>query len=46
MDYAAVTTTTVEELLGRPPIHLAEWAARHRDALLDAAIATPEPATT
>jgi hypothetical protein len=44
MDYAAVTTTTVEELLGRPPIHLAEWAARHRDALLDAAVA--EPATT
>jgi hypothetical protein len=44
MDYAAVTTTTVEELLGRPPIHLAEWAARHRDALLDAV--TAEPATT
>jgi NAD(P)H dehydrogenase (quinone) len=36
MDYAAVTTTTVEELLGRPPIHLAEWAVRHRDALLAA----------
>jgi NAD(P)H dehydrogenase (quinone) len=45
MDYAAVTTTTVEELLGRPPIHLSEWAVRHRDALLDAAVATPEPAT-
>jgi uncharacterized protein YbjT (DUF2867 family) len=44
MDYAAVTTTTVEELLGRPPIHLAEWAARHRDTLLDAVI--EEPATT
>jgi uncharacterized protein YbjT (DUF2867 family) len=46
MDYAAVTTTTVEELLGRPPIHLAEWAVRHRDALLAAATATPQPATT
>jgi NAD(P)H dehydrogenase (quinone) len=34
MDYSAVTTATVEELLGRPPIHLAEWAVRHRDALL------------
>jgi uncharacterized protein YbjT (DUF2867 family) len=41
MDYAAVTTDTVEELLGRPPIHLAEWADRHRDALL-----APETATT
>jgi hypothetical protein len=36
MDYAAATTTTVQELLGRPPIHLAEWAAGHRDALLAA----------
>jgi NAD(P)H dehydrogenase (quinone) len=34
MDYSAVTTTTVEELLGRPPMHLAEWAGRHREALL------------
>jgi hypothetical protein len=41
MDYAAVTTDTVAELLGRPPIHLAEWADRHRDALL-----APETATT
>jgi uncharacterized protein YbjT (DUF2867 family) len=40
MDYAARTTTTVEELLGRPPIHLAEWAVGHRDALL-AADTTP-----
>jgi uncharacterized protein YbjT (DUF2867 family) len=40
MDYAAVTTTTVEELLGRPPIHLAEWAVRHRDALLAGDTAT------
>jgi NAD(P)H dehydrogenase (quinone) len=36
MDYSAVTTTTVEDLLGRPPEHLAGWAARHRDALLAA----------
>jgi NAD(P)H dehydrogenase (quinone) len=36
MDYSAVTTTTVEELLGRPPMHLAEWAVIHRDALLAA----------
>jgi NAD(P)H dehydrogenase (quinone) len=36
MDYAAVTTTTVEDLLGRPPTHLAEWAVLHRDALLAA----------
>jgi NAD(P)H dehydrogenase (quinone) len=36
MDYAAVTTTTVEELLGRPPMHLGEWAVRHQDALLAA----------
>jgi NAD(P)H dehydrogenase (quinone) len=40
MDYAAVTTDTVEELLGRPPIHLAEWAVRHRDALLATETAT------
>jgi uncharacterized protein YbjT (DUF2867 family) len=46
MDYAATTTTTVEELLGRPPIHLAEWAVRHREALLEAATAIPQPATT
>jgi NAD(P)H dehydrogenase (quinone) len=36
MDYAAVATNTVEELLGRPPMHLAAWAALHRDALLAA----------
>lgn len=46
MDYAAVTTTTVEEQLGRPPIHLGEWAVRHREALLAAATTTPQPATT
>ena len=35
MDYAAVTTTTVRDLLGREPIHLTEWALAHRDELLD-----------
>jgi uncharacterized protein YbjT (DUF2867 family) len=40
MDYSAVTTTTVEDLLGRPPMHLAEWAVLHRDALLAADTAT------
>ncbi|MFC8350774.1 NmrA family NAD(P)-binding protein [Streptomyces sp. NPDC057280] len=34
-DYAAVTTTTVEELLGRDPVHLDTWAAAHRQELLD-----------
>ena len=46
MDYAATSTTTVEELLGRPPIHLAEWAVRHREALLAEATASPQPVTT
>jgi NAD(P)H dehydrogenase (quinone) len=46
MDYAAVATTTVEELLGRPPTRLGDWAVRHRDALLAAATVTPQPATT
>ncbi|MDQ1487178.1 MAG: hypothetical protein QOJ62_2871 [Actinomycetota bacterium] len=35
MDYSAVTTTTVHDLLGREPIHLAEWVRRHRAELLD-----------
>jgi hypothetical protein len=46
MDYAATSTTTVEELLGRPPIHLAEWAVRHREALLAAATAISQPVAT
>jgi uncharacterized protein YbjT (DUF2867 family) len=46
MDYPAVTTSTVEELLGRPPIHLADWAVRHDDALLAAATVTPQLAAT
>jgi hypothetical protein len=36
MDYSAITTTTVEDLLGRPPMHLADWAVSHREALLKA----------
>jgi uncharacterized protein YbjT (DUF2867 family) len=42
MDYSAITTTTVEDLLGRPPIHLAEWAVGHREALLAADSATTD----
>jgi NAD(P)H dehydrogenase (quinone) len=34
MDPTIYTTTTVEDLLGRPPIHLQNWAALHRDGLL------------
>ncbi|MFC7674220.1 NmrA family NAD(P)-binding protein [Mycolicibacterium sp. GCM10028919] len=34
MNYSAVTTTTVADLLGREPIHLRDWAAGHRDQLL------------
>ncbi|AWS44216.1 NmrA family NAD(P)-binding protein [Streptosporangium sp. 'caverna'] len=34
LDYGAVTTSTIEDLLGRPPVHLADWAIRNRDALL------------
>ncbi|WP_326624529.1 MULTISPECIES: NmrA family NAD(P)-binding protein [unclassified Streptomyces] len=35
MDYSAVTTSTVQDLLGREPIHLASWATTHRQELLD-----------
>ncbi|MET0455215.1 MAG: NmrA family NAD(P)-binding protein [Mycobacterium sp.] len=35
MDYSAVTTTTVRDLLGREPIHLVDWARTHRSELLD-----------
>jgi uncharacterized protein YbjT (DUF2867 family) len=42
MDYSAITTTTVEDLLGRPPIHLAEWAVGHREGLLAADSATTD----
>ncbi|WP_369227759.1 hypothetical protein AB5J52_46335 [Streptomyces sp. R39] len=33
-DYAAVTTSTVEDPLGRDPVHLDAWAAAHRQELL------------
>jgi uncharacterized protein YbjT (DUF2867 family) len=35
MDYSAVTTTTVRDLLGREPIHLTDWALAHQRELLD-----------
>jgi uncharacterized protein YbjT (DUF2867 family) len=35
MEYAAITTTTVRDLLGREPIHLPDWAHTHRRELLD-----------
>ncbi|MGW6158906.1 NmrA family NAD(P)-binding protein [Streptomyces sp. NPDC055144] len=35
MDYSAVTTSTVQDLLGREPIHLEAWATAHRQELLD-----------
>ena len=37
MDYGAVATSTVQDLLGRPTMTLREWAPRHREALLAAA---------
>jgi len=35
MDYSAVTTSTVQDLLGRQPTHLGSWATAHRQELLD-----------
>ncbi len=40
MAYSAITTSTVQDLLGRPPLGLREWAKCHRDAVLAASIAT------
>jgi uncharacterized protein YbjT (DUF2867 family) len=37
MDYSAVATSTVQDLLGRPALTLREWVSRHREALLAAA---------
>jgi NAD(P)H dehydrogenase (quinone) len=34
-DYSAVTTSTVQNLLGREPVHLGSWATAHRQELLD-----------
>jgi NAD(P)H dehydrogenase (quinone) len=39
MDYGAVATSTVQDLLGRPPMTLRDWASRHREELLTAASA-------
>jgi uncharacterized protein YbjT (DUF2867 family) len=36
MDFGAVTTTTVEDLLGRKPLTLREWVARNSKAVLEA----------
>jgi NAD(P)H dehydrogenase (quinone) len=41
MDYSAVATTDVQDLLGRPPIGLREWAEVHRDAVLAANMSLP-----
>jgi len=35
MAYSAVTTSTVQDLLGRQPTHLGSWATAHRQELLD-----------
>lgn len=35
MRYSAVTTSTVQDLLGREPIHLSSWASAHRQELLN-----------
>jgi hypothetical protein len=35
MDYSAVTTSRVQDILGRQPTHLGSWATAHRQELLD-----------
>jgi NAD(P)H dehydrogenase (quinone) len=35
MGYSAVTTSTVQDLVGRQPTHLGSWATAHRQELLD-----------
>ncbi|AQW48342.1 hypothetical protein ACIQPP_48075 [Streptomyces violaceusniger] len=35
MDYSAVTTSTVRDLLGREPAHRTSWADAHRQELHD-----------
>jgi NAD(P)H dehydrogenase (quinone) len=37
MDYGAVATSTVQDLLGRPAMTLRDWVSRHREELLVAA---------
>ncbi len=34
MNYSAITTSTVNDLLGREPMHLRDWANSHREELL------------
>jgi NAD(P)H dehydrogenase (quinone) len=34
MDYGAVATSTVQDLLGRPAMTLRDWVSRHREELL------------
>ncbi|MFF1654094.1 NmrA family NAD(P)-binding protein [Streptomyces sp. NPDC058255] len=34
-DYSAVTTSAVQDLLGREPVHLDSWATAHRQELLE-----------
>jgi uncharacterized protein YbjT (DUF2867 family) len=34
MSYSQITTTTVRDLLGREPIHLADWVRTHQQELL------------
>jgi NAD(P)-dependent dehydrogenase (short-subunit alcohol dehydrogenase family) len=43
MDRTIYTTTTVEDLLSRPPTHLEDWAALHRAALLTRTPPAPLP---
>jgi NAD(P)H dehydrogenase (quinone) len=35
MDHSAATTSTVQDLLGRDPVHFGRWASTHRQELLD-----------
>jgi NAD(P)H dehydrogenase (quinone) len=46
MDFGAVTTPTVEELLGRKPLTLRTWIARNRQAVLEAGTRAPLAAST
>ena len=46
MDFAAVTTPTVEELLGRKPLTLRTWVERNRQAVLEAGARAPLAART
>jgi NAD(P)H dehydrogenase (quinone) len=46
MDFAAVTTPTVEDLLGRKPLTLRAWVERNRQAMLEAGARAPLAART